>query len=63
MLCVEFFKFHDSIFGPSKVNILTPMYCTKSIKVWTNEKNYWKSQGILSEEKSENPVISISRYC
>ena len=29
MLSVELFEFHESIFGPSLVNILTSGYCKK----------------------------------
>ena len=33
MLSVELFEFYESIFGLSKVNILTCKYCKKSILV------------------------------
>ena len=33
MFSVELFEFHESIFGPSYVNILTSGYCKKSILV------------------------------
>ena len=31
MLSVELFEFHESIFGPSQVNILTSGYCEKRV--------------------------------
>ena len=33
MSSVELFEFHESIFGLSKVNVLTSGYCKKSILV------------------------------
>ena len=33
MLTLELFDIHESMFGPSQVNILTSGYCKKSILV------------------------------
>ena len=47
MNCVLFDKM-DQVFSLKKKTIK---------KYWKNGKRYWKSQGILSERKSGNPVV------